>query len=230
MDFGYRLRQSEQAANRPMTTRTALKASEYGCIIRYEGPSGPFFIVADERPAKTKETIEKELVMAKRVWEMLTGASAILALSACGGGGDTTSEAASQMLDNGRTVAEQIEFRQDQFKTFGASFKTVNDQLNSGSPDIAEIQSATAAVLAASEGMADWFPAGTGPAAGVKTEALAIIWEEPGDFQQKVSDAQAAIAAFNAVAQGGDLAAIPAAFRNTGGTCKACHDKYRLDD
>lgn len=165
----------------------------------------------------------------RSVW---LGAVAALALTACSGGGEAPADpdAGSEMLSNGLTVKAQIEARQEGFKSVGGEFKTINDQLRSGAPDMAAIQSAAAELPGIIEGAGEWFPEGTGPESGVETEALPIIWEEPEDFEAKVSDFVVAIEALDAAAQTGELSAIQAAVQATGGTCKACHDKYRLDD
>lgn len=160
---------------------------------------------------------------------------AMIFLSACGQEGETSSsapspDAASATLENGMTVKAVIEARQAQLKKLGSAFKTINDQLKSGSPDMAAIQAAAASVPVEAEGMANWFPEGSGPESGIETDALPKIWETRADFDQKISDFQAAAAQLATVAQGGDPAAIGAAFGATGGTCKACHDDYRLDD
>ncbi|MEO0440164.1 MAG: cytochrome c [Pseudomonadota bacterium] len=160
----------------------------------------------------------------------------LLILSACGQDGEAEpasedgAEAGATALPNGMTVKEQIEVRQGQLEKIGESFKTISDQLKSDSPDIAAIQAAAASVPENATGMADWFPEGTGPDSGVETDALPIIWEEKDDFLEKVTAMQEAAVALVSAAEGGDVAAIGAAFRETGGTCKACHDKYRLDD
>ncbi len=153
-------------------------------------------------------------------------------LSACGSADETegVAGAADLELANGMTVKQQIEARQGQLKKIGKAFKTISDQLKADSPDLAEIQMAAAVVPKEAAGMADWFPEGTGPESGVKTEALPIIWEEPADFNEKVTAMQDAAAQLETVAQEGDVAAIATAFKTTGGTCKSCHDKYRLDD
>ena len=78
--------------------------------------------------------------------------------------------------------------------------------------------------------MVNWFPKGTGPEAGVKTAALPDIWKNKPDFNDKVAAMQDAAAQLQAVAQKGNVAAIAAQFRTTGGKCKDCHDKYRSDD
>ncbi len=153
-------------------------------------------------------------------------------LSACGQNAETDADTqlATAELPNGMTVKEQIEARQGHLKKMGKAFKTINDQLKADAPDVAAIQEAAALVPKEAEGMADWFPQGTGPESGVKTEALPLIWENKPDFNDKVLAMQQAAAELATVAEGGDTAAIATAFQSTGGKCKDCHDKYREDD
>ena len=159
-------------------------------------------------------------------------------LGACNKASAPESEAAPEaaaaaeevLLPNGLTPKVQIETRQAQLKKMGKAFKAISDQLKSGSPDVAAIQEAAASVPVESAGMEDWFPEGTGPDSGVKTDALPAIWENRADFEQKLADFRAASDELAAIAPGGDVAAIGAAFQKTGGACKSCHDKYREDD
>ncbi|MEZ5946571.1 MAG: cytochrome c [Hyphomonas sp.] len=134
------------------------------------------------------------------------------------------------VLENGLTAKEQIETRQAQLKKMGKAFKAMNDEMKAETPDVAALQAAAAALKLESGGIEDWFPAGTGPDSGVKTEALAAIWENPADFAEKLSDFRAASDSLAEVAPGGDLAAIGDAMRVTGMSCKSCHDTYREDD
>lgn len=163
---------------------------------------------------------------------ILPALAGLTLLTACEQKAETaqTSEAASVELPGGLTVKEQIETRQGQLKKMGEAFKAISDQLKAASPDLAQIQAAAAVVPKESVTMVDWFPEGTGPEAGVKTKALPIIWENKADFNDKVAAMQDAAALLDKAAQTGDVAAIGAAFQTTGGTCKACHDKYRMDD
>ncbi|MDJ0920746.1 MAG: cytochrome c [Henriciella sp.] len=161
---------------------------------------------------------------------MATGAVALVTLTACGGSEPADPNAGTQILPNGMTVRAQIEARQDGYKAIGANFKTIRDELQSGSADITAVQTAAAALPEVSAGMADWFPVGTGPDSGVETEALPVIWDESEDFATKVSDYETAIAALNVAAEAGDVEAISSAVQAVGGTCGACHDKFRLDD
>lgn len=157
----------------------------------------------------------------------------IAMLAACGSPTEEsaeTSAASAAPAEASSAVAEQIEARQAGFKKLGKAFKAMSDQLRSGDPDMSILQSATASVPEITSGIETWFPAGTGPESGVKTDALPAIWEKPEDFAQKVGNFKAAAAALALAGQTGDVTAITAAFRTTGGTCKACHDSYRLDD
>ena len=168
----------------------------------------------------------------------LTALAGTMLLSACGGNEEAepaadevaSDAAATATLANGMTVKEQIEARQAGLKKVGKAFKTISDNLKLDTPDIAAIQEAATSIPTATEGMADWFPEGTGPDSGIKTDALPAIWESKDDFLAKESAFQEAATKLVAATETGDIAAIEAAFKETGGTCKACHDKYRLDD
>jgi cytochrome c556 len=59
------------------------------------------------------------------------------------------------------------------------------------------------------------------------SDALAVIWQEPEAFDAAIAKAVAATNAFVKAAEGGDKATIAAAFREVGGACKGCHDKFR---
>jgi cytochrome c556 len=163
---------------------------------------------------------------------ILPALAGLTLLSACEQSAETgpTTKTADVVLPSGMTPKEQIEARQSQLKKMGKAFKTISDQLKADSPDLEQIQTAAAAVPKESATMVDWFPEGTGPESGVKTKALPIIWENKTDFNDKVATMQEAATQLVTVAQGGDVAAIAAAFKTTGGSCKACHDKYRMED
>jgi cytochrome c556 len=62
-----------------------------------------------------------------------------------------------------------------------------------------------------------------------KTGAKLAIWENPQDFIAKAGDFEKAAQAFGTAAGGNDVAAIKKSFADLGGTCKACHDKYRTE-
>jgi cytochrome c556 len=59
------------------------------------------------------------------------------------------------------------------------------------------------------------------------SDALAVIWEEPEAFDAAIEKAEKATEAFAKATENGDKAAVTAAFREVGGSCKGCHDKFR---
>ena len=122
-----------------------------------------------------------------------------------------------------------IEAREANFKTFGKSMKTMNDNLKSDSPDLAVIASNAATIRGLAPKVSTWFPKGTGPESGVKTEARAEIWSDPAGFAAAARRLEPEAAKLEALARAGDLAGVRAQVRVVGGTCKGCHDKFKAD-
>lgn len=60
------------------------------------------------------------------------------------------------------------------------------------------------------------------------TEALAAIWEQPEEFDEAVRAAQQAASEFLAVAEGDDPSQLGRSFGALAGTCKGCHDDFRI--
>jgi cytochrome c556 len=72
------------------------------------------------------------------------------------------------------------------------------------------------------------FPAGS---AVDDSEALPAIWEQPEKFKAALQKAQDATENFHrVVASGSDNAAIGAAFKDVGMSCRGCHDDFRVAD
>jgi len=118
--------------------------------------------------------------------------------------------------------------RHEGMETIGKSAKAINRELAGGSPNLAAVRSSAAAIANLSRKASGWFPKGTGPELG-KTGAKPEIWQNWPDFTAKLHNFQAAAKMFNAAAASGDVGAIKARFGDLGGTCKACHDKYRAE-
>lgn len=154
------------------------------------------------------------------------------ALAACGDSSPTTPATVykgDEKLPNGMTIKESIEARQHNLKDLGGAFKAINDQLKLGQPNMQEIGFSAQEVRNHSQDIGSWFQPGTGPSSGVKTEALEKIWEDPAGYAKVVDGFKTAATALNDAALAGDRAALDAAARQTGGTCKACHDGYRIE-
>lgn len=120
--------------------------------------------------------------------------------------------------------------RHDEYHKLGDAFKVIRDQSKAGSPDVAAIQTAAQVVNDASVNQFKWFPAGSGPKAGVKTRAKAEIWSNAKDFEaaQKLFAEQAK--KLHTAAAGGDVKAVQAQFGEVGKACKNCHDNFRTPE
>ncbi len=124
----------------------------------------------------------------------------------------------------GGRIADQ---RHENFEEIGAAFKVVADQLKEAAPDKAAVQAAAGTINTFAPQVANWFPAGSSPADGIKTDALPALWEKPDEFKAAAAKFVEEAAKFNALAQAGDMAAVGAGMQALGGACKGCHDKFR---
>ncbi|MGB3805808.1 MAG: cytochrome c [Erythrobacter sp.] len=153
----------------------------------------------------------------------LTAAAAMVAaLAAC-------SEESETGMASGPEPAEIAE-RQDNFESIGDSFKAIRAQLETDSPDLARIETAALDINQRAGNIENHFPTGSGREDGFDTEALATIWERPGDFaaaHDKLIEESEELAR---LAAAGDPAAVGAQVGPLGNSCKDCHDIFRLDD
>jgi cytochrome c556 len=78
--------------------------------------------------------------------------------------------------------------------------------------------------------MGGLFPAGSGPAPGLETDAKPEIWSQADKFAAAVKKMETEATKLAEVAKGGDLAAIKAQFGAVGGACGDCHDAYKVDE
>lgn len=120
--------------------------------------------------------------------------------------------------------------RHENFEALGKAFKTLGDELKKAEPDIARIQENATAITGKAAELRDWFPVGSGPQDGVKTDALAGVWKEPDAFGRAAAKLVEAATALDAAAQSGNLAAIRGAVPPAGAACKDCHERFRQDD
>lgn len=119
--------------------------------------------------------------------------------------------------------------RHAKFEELGDAFKSLNDQLKGGQPNFTAIKADAAKVAALAPQLKDWFPVGSGPQDGKRTDAKAEVWMRPAEFQQAADRLAAATEALTATVATGDTAAIGASAKTVGGACKACHDKFKED-
>lgn len=139
-----------------------------------------------------------------------------LALTACGNPDTPAGRAADERHEN--------------FEAIGDAMKVIADQLKAGAPDVAKIQAASTTINGFAPKVEGWFPAGSGPDDGIRTEALQAIWQKPEEFKAATAKFVEASAAFDAAAKSGNVASMGEAMKSLGGACKNCHDKFREAD
>jgi cytochrome c556 len=139
-----------------------------------------------------------------------------LALSACGNPDTPAGRAADQRHKN--------------FEAIGDAMKIIGDQLKAEKPDLEKIRTASGVINGFAPKVPSWFPAGSGPDDGIKTDALQAIWQKPDEFKQAAANFASAASAFDDAAITEDPAAMGEAMKGLGGACKGCHDKFREAD
>jgi cytochrome c556 len=112
----------------------------------------------------------------------------------------------------------------------GTAFKNAMDALRSSEPQIILIQQSARTIKNNSVALRGWFPAGSGPQPGLKTAAKPEIWTKPAEFQAAQIQLARAADGFQSAAAGGNVDAIRTAARALGGSCKNCHDQFRVPD
>jgi cytochrome c556 len=159
-------------------------------------------------------------------------------LAACGQGQDAAkTEAAAPAADAAAPAAAPatdpasvIKARQDNLKKFGAANRAMADELKKPAPDMAVFQTSAATISALAPDLINWFPAGTGAEAGVKTAAKPEVWDQPDLFKEKHAAFAAEAAKFQTTVNSGDMEAIKLGVPALGATCRGCHEVFRVRD
>lgn len=125
--------------------------------------------------------------------------------------------------------ADQVRARVNTYRALGAAFKTVNDAVRSGQLQSPQVRQAAAQIGNVARQQYSLFPAGSGPRPGVKTAAKPEIWSRGRDFRAAQDAFARQAATFQQAFAGGDAGAIRLEARKLGGTCKSCHDSFRVE-
>lgn len=124
-----------------------------------------------------------------------------------------------------------VKARQARMKDVGRTFKTINDQMKSGSPDANVVKANARKLALLTANVAPLFQQNTTGVTGMKIEAKPEIWSHWADFQAKAGNLAQATRQLAATAdRSTDPAVLGPAVKTVGGACKACHDSYRLKD
>ncbi len=122
-----------------------------------------------------------------------------------------------------------IDARQAGFKKMGAAMKSIVEQSKTDAPDKARMAAAAQVIGSYTADISGWFPAGSGPEAGVDTDALPYIWEARAKFDAITGQLGPEAKNLQTALSGDDLAAIRAQVKTLSGVCSTCHRSYRAD-
>jgi cytochrome c556 len=163
-----------------------------------------------------------------RIRGMKTTLVLLAAVIAAGGVTFVQGQSPASSQKQAASAAEVVKARQQGLKSLGAAFKVVRDELKADSPDVTKIRKASADITRAAAAIEGWFPAGTGPDSGVKTDAKSEVWTDPAGF---ASARDAFVREGKKWAQLGnstDASAWKEGAASLGQSCKGCHEKYRV--
>lgn len=123
--------------------------------------------------------------------------------------------------------SDSVRARIHGYRELGAAFKAVNDGLR-GTPQTVLIQQSARQIRNVAREQYSWFPAGSDASAGVRTAVKADVWSRPVPFRAAQDAFARQTEVFQRAAAGGNVATMRAEARKLGGTCKGCHDGFRL--
>lgn len=122
-----------------------------------------------------------------------------------------------------------VDARQQGFKDMGSAMKTLRDQLKSDKTDTAAITAAAEQLSQLANKVPEWFPAGSGPAAGLDTDARDYIWENKAKFDEISKQLIVASRELVPLAKSADKSALQKKLGVIRDNCSSCHDSFRVD-
>lgn len=116
------------------------------------------------------------------------------------------------------------------YRETGAAYKTINDQLKADTPAKIMLRVGAKRIVQTSQEQYKWFPAGSGPEAGVKTKVKPAVWNDPAGFKAAQDQFQQQALLMSQAVDRGEVAEMKKQARALGQTCSSCHDKFRVED
>lgn len=122
-----------------------------------------------------------------------------------------------------------IHYRQSVYTMIGWNFAPLGAMVKGKTPwDANDFGRHAERIAFLAPQLLEGFPEGSDK--GASTEAKPGIWKNMGDFKSKMDDLVRQSKALADIAKGGDEAKMKEQFKQTAGTCKSCHDKYRNEE
>ncbi len=124
-------------------------------------------------------------------------------------------------------IKQVMNERHENFEHMGEAFEELDKEIKRKSPDMARIQQNASQIDAWARDQIHWFPIGSGPESGLKTEAKAEIWKRPAEFRTLQDEFIVEAGALKTVATDGPVEGLAAQIEKTGEVCSQCHETYR---
>ena len=125
---------------------------------------------------------------------------------------------------------ETVTARQEYYKSLGAVMKPMGKLAENFDAEAAKAEAAKLETALAVDVRPFYAPGTSDAEFPGKSRAMAKIWDNMEDVGTKGKAMHEAGAEVIAAANAGDAAAFTAAFGKLGGTCKSCHDAYRVPE
>ena len=119
--------------------------------------------------------------------------------------------------------ADVIKQRQENRKETAATMRSIKGVIDSKG-DVKAVVASAAKLKTLEADFVKMFPAGSDKG---ETKALPTVWSDSAGFAAASKATDAAYDKLAVAAGSGDLAAVTAAFGDTGKACGACHEKFR---
>ena len=116
--------------------------------------------------------------------------------------------------------------RQGAMMLSGVAMASIKGAIDAGQP-LASQRFSTRSLARWAHAVPGMFPAGSGPEAGVPSNARAEIWSDRAGFEARAADYAAAADRLAELAAGDDAAAFADQWTAVRATCQACHDGYK---
>ncbi len=133
---------------------------------------------------------------------------------------------AAGAIGGGATIAvaqaNVVKERQDNRKQAGAAMRAIKAVIDAKGPTAPAVEQA-AKLKTLEAAFVKMFP----PGSDKDSKSLPVVWTDWAGFEAASKAANAAFDKMATAAGSGDMAALQAAFADTGKACGACHDKFR---
>ncbi len=124
-------------------------------------------------------------------------------------------------------IKQVMDERHESFEHMGETFEDLEKEIKRKSPDLARIQQNANQIDAWARDQINWFPIGSGPESGFKTDAKAEVWKQPAEFRALQDKFIVEAGALKTIAADGPVEDLATQIEKTGQVCSQCHETYR---